>query len=178
MKKVLLGAAMAASMLLVAPAANAAKYLDIPAPGASGIITGNFGYTEIGAGDFEHIFEFNFPFAGATNGTISSTIAPGDVIGGLSDLKFNSITLNGHDFSILLDGEVEFARIKDILVASGPQKLTVTGWSGGDSSYAGVLTFAPTAAVPEPATWAMMIIGFGAAGSMVRSRRKLVPSVA
>lgn len=27
-------------------------------------------------------------------------------------------------------------------------------------------------AVPEPATWAMMIIGFGAAGSMVRSSRR------
>lgn len=28
-----------------------------------------------------------------------------------------------------------------------------------------------TAGVPEPATWAMMIIGFGAAGSMIRRRR-------
>ena len=32
---------------------------------------------------------------------------------------------------------------------------------------------APTSAVPEPATWAMMIIGFGAAGGMIRSRRGL-----
>ena len=29
-------------------------------------------------------------------------------------------------------------------------------------------------AVPEPATWAMMIIGFGAAGSMIRRRRAVV----
>ncbi len=28
------------------------------------------------------------------------------------------------------------------------------------------------AAVPEPATWAMMIIGFGAVGSMVRTSRR------
>lgn len=34
-------------------------------------------------------------------------------------------------------------------------------------------------AVPEPATWAMMIVGFGAAGSMVRaSRRKGVAAAA
>jgi hypothetical protein len=29
-----------------------------------------------------------------------------------------------------------------------------------------------SSAVPEPATWAMMIIGFGAAGSTVRSARR------
>jgi hypothetical protein len=34
-------------------------------------------------------------------------------------------------------------------------------------------------AVPEPATWAMMIIGFGAVGSMVRqTRRRSVPATA
>ncbi len=30
-----------------------------------------------------------------------------------------------------------------------------------------------TSAVPEPATWAMMIIGFGGVGAVVRSRRRL-----
>lgn len=30
---------------------------------------------------------------------------------------------------------------------------------------------APASAVPEPATWAMMIIGFGTAGTMIRRRR-------
>ena len=31
----------------------------------------------------------------------------------------------------------------------------------------------PTTAIPEPATWAMMIIGFGTAGSLLRRRRSL-----
>lgn len=31
----------------------------------------------------------------------------------------------------------------------------------------------PTAFVPEPATWAMMLIGFGASGAMLRTRRRL-----
>ncbi|WP_337185335.1 PEPxxWA-CTERM sorting domain-containing protein [Phenylobacterium sp.] len=38
----------------------------------------------------------------------------------------------------------------------------------------GELVFAegsPTAAVPEPAAWAMMILGFGAAGAVIRRRR-------
>lgn len=32
----------------------------------------------------------------------------------------------------------------------------------------------PTGGVPEPTTWAMMILGFGAAGSMIRKRRASV----
>ncbi len=34
-----------------------------------------------------------------------------------------------------------------------------------------VVTGTPVAGVPEPATWAMMILGFGAAGSVLRRRR-------
>ncbi len=34
----------------------------------------------------------------------------------------------------------------------------------------------PTGGVPEPATWAMMILGFGGVGTMIRRRRVLVPA--
>jgi hypothetical protein len=33
---------------------------------------------------------------------------------------------------------------------------------------------APDGAVPEPATWALMIIGFGAAGSTIRRRKAVM----
>ena len=45
----------------------------------------------------------------------------------------------------------------------------VTGTSGNDGSAIFDIT---TSAVPEPATWALMIIGFGLVGAGVRSRRK------
>jgi hypothetical protein len=47
-------------------------------------------------------------------------------------------------------------------------------------AYSGVQTIATlSSAVPEPATWAMMIVGFGAVGSVVRtSRRRSVFSAA
>lgn len=39
-----------------------------------------------------------------------------------------------------------------------------------DASQLVITTFTPTPVVPEPATWAMMILGFGLAGGTLRSR--------
>jgi hypothetical protein len=46
--------------------------------------------------------------------------------------------------------------------------VTLTTGQGGAVGY----DFAATAAVPEPATWAMMLLGFGGIGFQMRSRRK------
>ena len=46
------------------------------------------------------------------------------------------------------------------------------GVSGGGGTVAGTILFASAAAVPEPASWAMMIGGFGMMGAGMR-RRKL-----
>ena len=44
------------------------------------------------------------------------------------------------------------------------------GFDWSDTGFT-LATFAPTSAVPEPATWAMMIAGFGVVGVAVRRRR-------
>ena len=49
---------------------------------------------------------------------------------------------------------------------AGPQGLGDEGWGLQDVSVSGV------SAVPEPATWAMMIMGFGVVGSTLRSTRR------
>jgi hypothetical protein len=46
---------------------------------------------------------------------------------------------------------------------------------GTTSSYGGQLTFVPL--VPEPATWALMLAGFGAIGFAMRRQRKPQPKV-
>jgi hypothetical protein len=46
--------------------------------------------------------------------------------------------------------------------------ITESGNSGGSSSPTIILS----AAVPEPATWALMIMGFGSAGALLRSQRR------
>lgn len=43
-----------------------------------------------------------------------------------------------------------------------------------DGSVAQRINFRPTAAVPEPATWAMMLVGFGLIGFVLRRRREKV----
>lgn len=64
----------------------------------------------------------------------------------------------------------------------GPVKLKgmfdmgVTGQSSGSGQYAGNLSL--RAVVPEPATWAMMLLGFGAIGVALRQRRKRIVSIA
>lgn len=54
-------------------------------------------------------------------------------------------------------------------------KITVSGQGNiGGSLYSGNLS---STAVPEPATWAMMLAGFGAIGFVMRNRRKPQPKV-
>lgn len=43
---------------------------------------------------------------------------------------------------------------------------------GNDDPMIDGVTFSSASAVPEPATWTMLLIGFGAVGRMLRSRRR------
>jgi hypothetical protein len=56
--------------------------------------------------------------------------------------------------------------------AEQPVYHDVRYWPSADD-YATQISGYFTAGVPEPATWAMMILGFGAVGAMARSRRRL-----
>ncbi len=47
---------------------------------------------------------------------------------------------------------------------------TISGTAGGEESFT-ALSRATVPAVPEPATWAMMLIGFGAIGGAMRRKR-------
>jgi hypothetical protein len=77
-----------------------------------------------------------------------------------------------------------FANIQDYLVTGGTGRFT--GATGGFRGL-GTVTFAPgvlptsvqtlsgaisVAAIPEPASWAMMIVGFGAIGASLRRRSR------
>lgn len=88
--------------------------------------------------------------------------------GGNGDLLFSSgeITILG---SVRTHVGGSYTRADGIRIQFGPESYNV-----GIDNIA--FTVTPTGAVPEPATWALMIGGFGAAGAMLRRRR--TPAVA
>jgi hypothetical protein len=66
-------------------------------------------------------------------------------------------------------------KLASVLLVPGTYTFTLAGNAGADTSgaFTGNLTIM-AAPVPEAATWAMMILGFGAIGMMIRRRRRPV----
>ena len=98
---------------------------------------------------------------------------------GSTDLDFLSIMFSndgGLSFSPISFFDVagnEFAGLTNVPITAGVQNiLSVEYLSRGQGAFSGNLTFTPTAPVPEPATWALMLLGFGAIGFAMRRRRK------
>lgn len=91
-----------------------------------------------------------------------------------TDLDLTSVIVNGTPLTITrtAGGLIESSGTSNVNIFSGQlNNITVTGVSRGLGSYGGNLTFIPTA-VPEPGTWAMMLLGFGAVGVSMRRRRR------
>jgi hypothetical protein len=99
--------------------------------------------------------------------------------------KLNGVTYIGIHFGAGNDGPVHghqgggTAFYKITFAPDADLDFFFTGFPGGANSSARLYaTAAPTSVVPEPATWAMMIVGFGLAGSAVRVTRRKSASFA
>jgi len=151
------------------PPANPYFYLTSGTP-TSPVITANFGATITGSSTaFDDIFEFTIPQNGTGSGSLSTSFSS----------ALNQLTIG----QVLVNGVIE-----PLIASSGGQSLTVTGVpilngvmntievKGTTSATAVAATYTGTAtfnagAVPEPASWAMMIGGFGLIGAAMRRRR-------
>lgn len=187
----MLATAMAAAGVMTAGGAAAATYV---APwtqspsGAVSVVFGENGLDVPGAGSvagqtstthsydavtraFTDTFSFELP-TGVVGFTLSSIGFTAS-----SSLSLSTFTFNGTpiDFTNSPDGtggiSVDAKSGKLPVVLGGPQVLTVSGTGGPDAVFSGTATFASAAAVPEPASWALMILGFGGMGAMIRRRR-------
>ena len=138
-------------------------------PGGDGSYTGALLRVGIAAGDFTDLFTFTLPTSGFGSGTVTTSV---NSFMSLGDLDFTSVLINGTEATITRSpqGLNEVAFANNVQIFGGQlNTLTVNGVSRGNGSYGGQLSFTP-GAVPEPATWGMMILGFGMVGGAMRRR--------
>lgn len=172
MKKLLLAAAAATLSVALAPSVQAQQSITIT--GSSG----NFGDPTVrcDAGvaapcNFSRTFQFVTPTGfNLTSATITSVAVLGNPA---TNLDFSSVTLNGVQFNNIVSDSSEFRSLFNQTLAPGAlNTIFVGGTTGGDAAFTGTLSFAAVvAAIPEPSTWAMMILGFGAVGYSMRRRK-------
>jgi hypothetical protein len=110
---------------------------------------------------------------------------------GFGNVLFNNaITASPGGTGVTVSGDtitdtVAISTLKD--VALKPEMFGISLWPVVGTGFSGFAEFAPgngtftpsLAAVPEPANWALMLVGFGAVGAgMRRARRKAVATLA
>ena len=168
MKRVFLSAAAMLAACGVSSVAHAeAPYLNLDLAGG----TATFGNTGIDSGSFSNSFTFFYPTGSPVDALasfISSALSPTS-----KNVSFTSVTLNGTSFTPVLTGPVEYWTYDGpVNFGTTQNTLILTGnVIGGPASYAGTIEFT-SAAVPEPAAWALMIGGVGLIGLSARKAKR------
>lgn len=163
--------ASAAALIAVAAPASAATVITLN-PGAGGTLSGDFGDTiTVGTTAAPAAFTSEFTFTLPSTGLTSASVTSIATIMMNTDLDFTSVFLNGTALTLTRDSFEDRARIFNLPTTAGVQTLVINGLARGNGSFGGSISFAPTAAVPEPTTWALLLLGFAAVGfSMRRSK--------
>jgi hypothetical protein len=184
MKKLLIAAGAAASLVTMAAPASAATVVYgamnpggvvTLLPAGPGAVAKAIEFDVTGTGDFTAVFSFLNPFSSASaNGSASFNFDP-DV------LIFTGGSFSGGGVATIggVPGVGSSIQIDRAGLTGGSQTLTITGrlnqagvptGGNGFARVGGSLTLTQSTAVPEPATWALFILGFGAVGSILRRR--------
>ncbi|KTT72471.1 FxDxF family PEP-CTERM protein [Sphingomonas endophytica] len=175
MKKIFAAALVAGTMTMASPAMAAALNLctsaapcTISMNGTADIQSGIFGNTFTGdVNTYSDYYSFAVPSSGVLAGqvsTISVTLAAG--------IKLLGLSINGGpDATPVYNSADNTYKASIPMTQSGanPQSLRVTYGVVQTGSYVGNVSWTRNA-VPEPATWALMILGFGVVGYAMRRR--------
>jgi len=134
-------------------------------------ITANFGNGFDFQTDFDDSYLFTIPTqSGVGSGSISTSFSSL-----ANKLTISQLFINGTLYSVPATPSGQSLSVSGIPVFAGAlntiRVLGTTSSEGG--TYSGTLTFA-AAAVPEPASWMMMIGGFGLMGAAMRRRKTSV----
>ncbi len=157
------GSAICAGMMIAAPA-SALTY----AANFDGN-NGTYGRIVTPTGSFSDDVTFTLATGGVASFDVTSILASGDQT---TNLDFTSVLLNGVTaFTIASTGDRESRFLLNTVVSAGTNFIRLIGTTGGNASYSGTIAFSPIqTTVPEPATWALMFVGFGLVGASIRRR--------
>lgn len=170
MNKIFAAALTAATFAIATPAMAVTT---IPLTNANGSFTGAFA-SDSKTGTFMDEYQFSVPTAGFVGASVI-TLAfnlPGQ--NPTVTFMLSEVLLNGVALTLTPSGEYNYTAQSTGAIPSqvNPQTLVVKGTvSNGAATYSGNVAFrAAAAAVPEPASWALMILGFGVVGYAMRRR--------
>ena len=171
-----------ASAFTAAPAAMATTFI----PGSpnfmvsgnifSGPIAATFGNAGVTAANTSTTLQDIFQFIIPQNGVGSGSVTTGTTLAfSANDTDLLSVLVNGTPATKTLSngGLTETYSISGVPITAGATNQIVVNYlSRGVFSYGGNATFNPVAAVPEPATWAMMLVGLAGIGYALRRKRR------
>lgn len=123
-------------------------------------------------------FSETLTFSTSTSGLLSIFVGTTATTAS-NDTDFTSVFLSGTGLvgNVLipqvLPDPTEINSLNGLALGAGNYTLTVQGTPGTQNgSFGGSVAFVAQSAVPEPSTWGMMLLGFGAVGYSARRRRK------
>jgi hypothetical protein len=149
---------------------------------AGGDTTINFGFNPIvnaeGTNSFSSSFTISDPLAGIYS-ISGDTSTPGVIFSNTSNLTCIASVMGctvGTVYNLIIgttpSGFSAFG-LPLTNLAAGDYRLTINGISPNSGSFTGNVRIT-TGAVPEPGTWALMLLGFGAVGLAMRRKRRPV----
>jgi len=182
-------AVLAATMMAASAPAGAAVTMTFTQVGSDVVLSGSGSYDLTGATILGSGAQDGFvnpsggslavggPFANVTAYTLVSnggTLGTGSYIDGFPDAGQVFGLDAAANFLTVYNGYVSLSSLSGSTTFVG-QTIESLGLNPGTYVYSlpnDTLTVVVPGAVPEPASWAMMLMGFGAVGGMMRSRRR------
>jgi hypothetical protein len=131
------------------------------APSEGVIITG-------GAGDVDFYRAITGPGSFGSGGLTFASSGGGDLVGIVVPIGGVFVT-SGYVSDSPLSDSATYAGQTFASLGATPGKYEWTWGSGANQNF----TLEIGAAIPEPATWAMLLTGFAALGALMRSRRRM-----